>query len=495
MGAYQTFANANVGAISTALNTLTANVGAYQTFANANAAVQAVAINSLYINANANTAAYLPLYIGNIGANINSSAASVAITAGSNTWKFNTDGTWYAPGRVLIDGAVTINTGSGASDFNDLYIGGDTGWVSGESHGINWFYGSKTSPTTLARLDTSYDGAKATMRWKNLYYAGSGSSTVMTLSSTSGNTADLKVFGNVGSTVLLTDNILYANGNPYVFGTTYANANVAAYLTTYTGNISVGNIAISANVYTDHITTRTGSISLVPASTGVILLNANTAVKLPAGTTADRPGGVPGYLRFNTDFNGVEYYDGETWQAAINSITEQLLTGDGVSKDFTLNQLTNAVGILVSINGTVQTPNVAYTVSGTQITFAEAPQATDYVDVRYLVSASATIADVMIVSSGNVALGTSTAIVDSWSLTDYRSAKYVISSSTGTESQITEILLTHNGSTGFISNTTLKTGANRIDFTASVASGNVLLQAVSTTTGNQLRIQRTYFDI
>ena len=54
LGAYQTYANANVVAIQ-------ANLGAYQSFAN-------TSITSLYTNANANTAAYLTTYTGNISA-------------------------------------------------------------------------------------------------------------------------------------------------------------------------------------------------------------------------------------------------------------------------------------------------------------------------------------------------------------------------------------------------------------------------------------------
>jgi hypothetical protein len=53
---------------------------------------------------------------------------------------------------------------------------------------------------------------------------------------------------------------------------------------------------------------------------------------------------------------------------------------------FTLNQAATATGIIVSINGTVQQPNVAYTVVNDQITFAEIPVATDVVDVRFISS-------------------------------------------------------------------------------------------------------------
>ena len=77
----------------------------------------------------------------------------------------------------------------------------------------------------------------------------------------------------------------------------------------------------------------------------------------------------------------------------------------------------------------------------------------------------------------------------------YRSAKYILSASNGTESQMSEILVTFAGGSSFTSNTTLITGANRINFTTGIVGGNVVLQATATTTGYQARLQRTYFNI
>ena len=452
IGSYQIYSNANVGTISTALNTLTANVGAYENATNANLGTATTNINSI----NANVGAYENATNANLG------------TATTNI--------------------NSINANVGAFE---IYANANIGTIFSSVNSTNANLGAYQ---TYANANAAVQAVAI-----NSLYTNANANTAAYLLTSIGNISagNITVSGNVTSGNVQTNGLYYANGVAYVFGSTYSNANVASYLPTYSGNITAGNVIsrFYGNINADTIIAPNGNLTLTPVNNQITVVNSSSALQLPKGPNSARPTGQPGFLRFNTDYNSIEYYDGGKWQSAINSITEQLLTGDGVSKDFTLDQLTNAVGILVSINGTVQTPNVAYTVSGTQITFAEAPQATDYVDVRYLVSASATIADVMIVDSGNVAVGTGTVTVDYWSLTDYRSAKYVISSSTGTESQITEILLTHNGSAGFISNTTLKTGVNRIDFTASVSSGNVLLQAVSTTTGNQLRIQRTYFDI
>lgn len=69
--------------------------------------------------------------------------------------------------------------------------------------------------------------------------------------------AVLTVVGNVVATAVLTDNYLYANGQPFTPGTNYSNANVASYLSSgnvttdilTTGNL-VANTAITSNAVT-----------------------------------------------------------------------------------------------------------------------------------------------------------------------------------------------------------------------------------------------------
>lgn len=93
-------------------------------------------------------------------------------------------------------------------------------------------------------------------------------------------------------------------------------------------------------------------------------------------------GGVPGYV-LQTDGLGNLSWTSPTGN--ITSILDQQLFGDGTETEFNLitPSVTNAV--LVSINGVMQIPTVAYTVSSDTITFAEAPLSTDLVDIRFLV--------------------------------------------------------------------------------------------------------------
>jgi hypothetical protein len=80
-----------------------------------------------------------------------------------------------------------------------------------------------------------------------------------------GTLTNLTVAGNTTTGGIKTDNYFYANGVPISFAGTYTNANVAAYLPTYTGNISA-NIA---NVATVNVTGDT-------VIGGNLIVNGNT---------------------------------------------------------------------------------------------------------------------------------------------------------------------------------------------------------------------------
>ena len=116
-------------------------------------------------------------------------------------------------------------------------------------------------------------------------------------------------------------------------------------------------------------------------------------------------------LRFNTDTPAIEYFEGNVWVPVTNTVTDQQITPDGVSSTFTLTQSATTVGVIVSINGVLQQPTIAYSVSGNQITFTQVPLASDIVDVRFLgaaVSINSTIADSLSVSGNLTVSGNAT---------------------------------------------------------------------------------------
>jgi hypothetical protein len=154
IGAYQIYANATAATQATSINSIDANVGAYQTYANANAATQATSINSidanvgayqtwantsivsLYTNANANTAAYLTTYTGNIQAGNISVTGNVNVTSNVFANKlYTTNGLYWAGNSV----AFSSGGGGGAGL---TYTAGVAPPVSGNISGDQWYYTS-----------------------------------------------------------------------------------------------------------------------------------------------------------------------------------------------------------------------------------------------------------------------------------------------------------------------------------------------------------------
>jgi hypothetical protein len=121
LGAYQIYANANIGTLYNGNTSTQANLGAYQTYANANAASQSTSIATLQtqVYANANVAAYLPTYTGDIAANI---------VKNGYTWTFGTDGITTLPaGGVITEGggltgAIRLTPAGGANANQALLI-------------------------------------------------------------------------------------------------------------------------------------------------------------------------------------------------------------------------------------------------------------------------------------------------------------------------------------------------------------------------------------
>jgi hypothetical protein len=207
--------------------------------------------------------------------------------------------------------------------------------------------------------------------------------------------ANLTVGNVLATTVTVSTGLFWANGVPF---TAYGNADVTGFLNSYTGNITAGNTTVTGsfrgNIFADTIT---------PYQTTITAFNSSSAVKLPVGDNSTRPTGVSGYFRYNTVGLAPEYYNGTAWVSVNNTVTGQSFSGDGSNTVYTLDQDASQAGVLVSINGTLQQPGVAYTVVGDQITFAEIPLTTDVIDIRFLgalVNTSQLVDDLTV--SGNV---------------------------------------------------------------------------------------------
>jgi hypothetical protein len=123
--------------------------------------------------------------------------------------------------------------------------------------------------------------------------------------------------------------------------------------------------------------------------------------------------GVTGMVRFNTTNNNLELYDNTQWTAVgvpeFTVIADQQFTGNDVQTQFTLSSTQTTNSCIVSINGVVQIPTLAYSVSGTDptcvLTFTEAPASGDVIDVRQITTTTSVTS--ISNSSGNAVIAVS----------------------------------------------------------------------------------------
>ena len=105
------------------------------------------------------------------------------------------------------------------------------------------------------------------------------------------------------------------------------------------------------------------------------------ATVMPYGTTALRPTSpIDGEFRFNTDTNKVEVYYESVWNSISKigqvTVTKDTFTGDSSTTNFTMSESYSAGDepkIIAVVGNVFQNPGVAFTVSGTTITFTSAP--------------------------------------------------------------------------------------------------------------------------
>ena len=81
--------------------------------------------------------------------------------------------------------------------------------------------------------------------------------------------------------------------------------------------VDVDNLRLDSNTLSS--TNTNGNITIDPNGTGQVIVDATSAVRIAAGTTAQRPAGAAGDLRFNSTTNEFEGYNGTAWASVGGS--------------------------------------------------------------------------------------------------------------------------------------------------------------------------------
>jgi hypothetical protein len=338
-----------------------------------------------------------------------------ATSSGDVTVTGNVDATNFNTGNVVITDSTVTATGNvqGGNIVSDADVttvsvtasgaitGSTTATITGNITGGNLLTSNGVESATLS---TSGEATLASATVSDL------TSGRVVLAGTSGALEDSTNLTFNGSTLAVTGAV------------------TASTTATVTGNITGGNL-LTAGVLETAAITETGSevvvndggsafdfrvegdtnqnLLLVDGSADQVLIGGTSgttdvtfkvattdAMMAPIGNTAQRPStGVVGMLRFNTTTDSLEQYSSADGWESVGAVTftviaSETFSGDNSTVAFTLSDSQTTASCIVSINGVVQLPTTAYGVSGTTLTFTEAPLSGDTIEVRKITTTS-----------------------------------------------------------------------------------------------------------
>jgi len=421
------------------------------------------------------------------------------------------DGYFFASAANATVGGNLVLATDWTGNYNDVVIGVGSFYANSE---VARFHGnSSNSGTFVIKLPTN--------------------------ASPAANTGALQVWGGASF-----------SSNVYVGGAAVLNGSkTAGYDTIVKG--ANDNTLIWARPNATYDTVIVGNSATASSVVNGAKLNINTtdSILLPVGTNAQRPGSagysdVAGMLRYSSTANAIEWYNGTSWASASTSFTviaDAQFNGTGSTSTFTLPSSQTTNSCIVSINGVLQIPTLAYSVSGTTLSFTENPANGDVIDVRMLTTTSSVtgLADTSGYNTVNVITGTGvtfttgtsslttqytidtnggfvtngsnvtiasagTSVIDNLYANSYSSAKYTITATLAgtTIREVTEVLMVHTGNSAgagsvyMSSYGRVNTAGNTLVTFSGTTSGNIAqLQATTTNANTILRIKRDYMAI
>jgi hypothetical protein len=296
----------------------------------------------------------------------NEANASPLLIRGDTLW-VNSD---LIPATAPSANTAIVRVYSGTTAIqmvNDATSSTNRTWVTNLPDWISSEFGSTYQPRLWAAPAATANAAAVGTR---LFPDGSGNADAWFFDPQAG----LINFDDTNVPTAVAGNVVFIEGYRYIGLKGVSNIS----FTTNTGNITFNNTTISTDI-------TNGNIYLAPTGTGMVQINGTNAFSMPIGTTAQQPNYVPaGSFRYNSDLTSPEFFNGSTWVSVTTSVVSQSITPNGSTNAFVLTSSTTTSGVIVSLNGVIQSPTTSYGVSGNVITFTETPLTTDIIDVRFI---------------------------------------------------------------------------------------------------------------
>ena len=264
----------------------------------------------------------------------------------SGLFRDASDDTWKLFRNYNIEPAAAIDITTNGFEWANLAIGALIANTNATIGGTLAVTGAATLSSTLAltgNLNVNTNRFNVTASSGNTAIAGTlGVTDATTLSSTLGVTGNTTVGGTLGvtgavtlsNTASITGNLSVntnkftveaSSGNTVIAGNATINGNLSIDGNVVLGNNATDIITVGANTltlntnlninsgkyYFDQANTRLGINTTSP--TVSLYLNTTDGIRLPVGTTAQRPTGSVGIFRYNSELTRVELHNGTDW--------------------------------------------------------------------------------------------------------------------------------------------------------------------------------------
>ena len=333
------------------------------------------------------------LLSGIIGANVTGtvSSATSATTAGTVT-------TASQPNITSVGSLTGLTVSGDATVSGNLTVGGNTSYINvtvlsvkdpiielgGGTNGAPLSTNDGKDRGTLLHYYTSTT-VDAFMGWDNSNAEFAFGSNV----SVSSEVVTFNSYGNLRAGYFIGDGS-QLTGLP----ASYSNSNVAAYLLTNTGNVSagyfIGDGSTLTNITAANVigqvsnalvsgTVYTNSQPNITSLGTLTSLTVNGTVNLGSVANVNISGGSNGQL-LTTYGNGALYW-GNATSGSPAQFTIDTFTGDGTTTTYTLSTTPSGIdNLIVNYNGSFQLKN-AYTLSGANITFTGTPNTGSTIEV------------------------------------------------------------------------------------------------------------------